>query len=42
MFNHFFISAKKLIKQFELLKNFFFDREILICRELTKLHESFL
>tara|TARA_B100000214_G_scaffold322318_1_gene258217 strand:+ start:2488 stop:3339 length:852 start_codon:yes stop_codon:yes gene_type:complete len=37
----FFISAKKLIKQFELLKNFFFDREILICRELTKLHESF-
>ena len=37
----FFISAKKLIKKFELLKNFFFDREILICRELTKLHESF-
>ena len=37
----FFISAKKLIKKFELLKEFFPDREILICRELTKLHESF-
>jgi|TARA_B100001741_G_scaffold269287_1_gene236292 16S rRNA (cytidine1402-2'-O)-methyltransferase len=37
----FFISAQKLIKKFELFKEFFFDREILICRELTKLHESF-
>ena len=38
----FFISAQKLNKKFELLKEFFFnDREILICRELTKLHESF-
>ena len=36
----FFISAKKLIKKFILLKEFFSDREILICRELTKLHES--
>ena len=36
----FFISAKKLEKKFELLKEFFFDREILICRELTKLHET--
>ena len=36
----FFISAKKLVKKFELLKKFFFDREILICRELTKLHET--
>tara|TARA_B100001939_G_C16942671_1_gene618938 strand:- start:472 stop:1323 length:852 start_codon:yes stop_codon:yes gene_type:complete len=37
----FFISAKKLIKKFELLKEYFADREILICRELTKLYESF-
>ncbi len=37
----FFISAQKLNKKFELLKEFFSDREILICRELTKLHESF-
>ena len=36
----FFISAKKLVKKFELLKKFFFNREILICRELTKLHET--
>ena len=36
----FFISAQKLNKKFKLLKEFFFDREILICRELTKLHES--
>tara|TARA_Y100001970_G_scaffold215199_1_gene263204 strand:+ start:5516 stop:6367 length:852 start_codon:yes stop_codon:yes gene_type:complete len=37
----FFISAQKLNKNFQLLKEFFSDREILICRELTKLHESF-
>ena len=37
----FFVSAKKLKKKFELLKKFFIDREVLICRELTKLHESF-
>ncbi len=37
----FFISAQKLNKKFELLKEFFSDREILICRELTKLHEIF-
>ena len=36
----FFVSAKKLNKKFEVLKNFFPDREILICRELTKLHET--
>ena len=36
----FFVSAQKLIKKFQLLKEFFFDREILICRELTKLHET--
>ena len=27
--------------KFELLKEYFSEREILICRELTKLHESF-
>ena len=32
---------QKLTKRFELLREFFADREILICRELTKLHESF-
>ncbi len=37
----FFISAKKLKGKFELLKEYFSEREILICRELTKLHESF-
>ncbi len=37
----FFISAQKLNKKFELLKEFLPDREILICRELTKLHETF-
>ena len=37
----FFISAQKLNKKFELLKEFLSDREILICRELTKLHETF-
>ena len=37
----FFISAKKLIKQFEVLKEYFAEREILICREITKIHESF-
>tara|TARA_B100002051_G_scaffold17841_1_gene14234 strand:+ start:4271 stop:5125 length:855 start_codon:yes stop_codon:yes gene_type:complete len=37
----FFISAKKLIKQFRILKEYFFEREILICREITKIHETF-
>ena len=37
----FFISAKKLIKQFDLLKEYFSEREILICREMTKIHEQF-
>ena len=37
----FFVSAQKLKKKFEVLKEFFSDREILICREITKIHESF-
>ena len=37
----FFISAQKLKKQFVMLKEYFSNREILICREITKIHESF-
>ena len=37
----FFISAKKLTKHFEILKEYFMENEILICREITKMHESF-
>ena len=37
----FFISVQKLNKQFEMLKEFFSEREILICREITKIHETF-
>ena len=37
----FFISAQKLYKKLELIREFFSEREILICRELTKIHESF-
>ena len=37
----FFISARKLFKIFEVLKEYFADREILISREITKMHETF-
>ena len=37
----FFISARKLSKIFEVLKEYFADREILISREITKMHETF-
>jgi len=37
----FFISAQKLNKIFEILKEFFYEREILIAREITKIHETF-
>ncbi len=37
----FFISAQKLNKKLDLLKDHFFERQILICRELTKIHETF-
>ena len=37
----FFISAKKLKSKYKLLNEYFAEREILVCRELTKLHESF-
>ena len=36
-----FCSSRKINKFIPSMKNYFFDREILICRELTKLHESF-
>ena len=37
----FFISSKKLNKKIHLIKEFFPDRDILISREITKIHESF-
>jgi len=38
----FFISPKKIIKIFEYLKDYFSDRKILICREITKYHEEYI
>ena len=38
----FFISPKKLGKIVEILKVNFIDRDILICREITKFHEEYL
>jgi len=37
-----FIPPKKLIKNVETLINFFSKREIVLCREMTKLHEEFI
>ena len=37
-----FIPPKKLIKNLEKLINFFSKREIVLCREMTKLHEEFI
>jgi len=37
----FFISSKKLNKIIDLLKKYFFDRDIVICREITKFYEEF-
>jgi 16S rRNA (cytidine1402-2'-O)-methyltransferase len=36
----FFVSAKKINKFIPHLKNFFSDRKILICKELTKMYEQ--
>jgi|TARA_Y100000996_G_scaffold375922_1_gene326987 16S rRNA (cytidine1402-2'-O)-methyltransferase len=36
----FFISAKKINKIINLIKKYFMGREILICREITKLYEE--
>jgi len=38
----FFISAKKFVKVIPILKKFFLDREILICKEITKLYEEYI
>jgi len=37
-----FIPPKKLIKNLETVINFFSKREIVLCREMTKLHEEFI
>jgi len=38
----FFVSAKKFFKIIPILKKFFLDREILICKEITKLYEEYI
>ncbi len=38
----FFISPNKLDKRIEDIKEFFLNREILICREITKFHEEYI
>ena len=38
----FFISAKKINKIIPLLKKYFSERSIVICREMTKLYEEFI
>ena len=38
----FFISPNKLSKRINDIKEFFLDREILICREITKYHEEYI
>ena len=37
-----FIPPKKLIKNLETVMNFFSKREIVLCREMTKIHEEFI
>ena len=38
----FFISPNKLIKRIDDVKEFFLDRDILICREISKYHEEYI
>jgi len=38
----FFISPKKINKAISYIKNFFSDRNILICREITKFYEEYI
>ena len=38
----FFISPNKLIKRIDDVKEFFSNRDILICREITKYHEEYI
>ena len=37
-----FISPKKINKIVDLIKKYFFNRNILICREITKFHEEYI
>ena len=37
-----FIPPKKLIKNLEIVINYFSKREIVLCREMTKIHEEFI
>ena len=38
----FFISPNKLNKRIDHIKEFFFNRDILICREISKYHEEYI
>ena len=38
----FFISPNKLNKKINVIKEFFLNRDILICREITKYHEEYI
>ena len=38
----FFISPKKISKIINIIKEYFFNRNILICREITKFHEEYI
>ena len=38
----FFISPKKINKTIPIIKNYFSERDILICREMTKFYEEYL
>ena len=38
----FFISPNKLVKRIDDIKEFFLNRDILICREITKYHEEYI
>ena len=37
-----FFSPNKFLKNINLIKKYFIDREILLCREMTKLYEQFI
>ena len=38
----FFLSSKKILKIIPLLKKYFYDRKIVICKELTKFYEEII
>ena len=38
----FFISPNKLVKRIDDIKEFFFNRDMIICREITKFHEEYI